>query len=166
MPALTPAPHPPPATRARPLQPLQSAHFRANIRWGPNGSGLDAAGAAIPDAPKGLAGLWRQPSDPQASLGSDPGVPAATGNYAGPSDAFIQWLDDFIPAPTRSAAEKAADTYPAVLPAGDMGYQKLLFGIMEVASFLQITPLLDLATMRMATIFRKSGGSTGVYAPT
>ena len=163
---LTSAPPATPSPPRAPLQPLQSAHFRANIRWGPNGSGLDAAGAPIPHAPKGLEGLWRQPQDPKASLGSDPGVPAASGNYTGPSEAFILWLDDFIPGPTRSAQEKAADTYPPVLRAGDAGYQKLLFGIMEVASFLQITPLLDLATMRMATIFRKSGGAKGHDAPT
>ncbi len=134
-------------------QPLQSARFRQNIKAGPN----------APDPKRGkYQGCLRR-----VAFGAAPeGV--AEGAYAGPSDEFVAWLDDFIPCPARSAEERAADALPAVLPGGGPAanpYIEQLLGLMELSFDLKITPLFDLCTMRWATLFRKAGGE-GAEKPT
>ena len=134
-------------------RPLQSARFRRNIKAGPN----------APDPKRGkYQGCLRR-----VAFGAAPeGV--AEGAYAGPSDEFVEWLDNFIPCPARSPEERAADALPAVLPGGGPAanpYIETLLGLMELSFDLKITPLFDLCTMRWATLFRKAGGE-GAEEPT
>ncbi len=162
------------------MQPLQSAKFRHNIELGPNpvarlaaappaagggGGGGGGGGAAAAPAGSRWEGCQRQ---------LDFNVPPQTteemlaGSYTGPSPAFVKWLDEFIPAPPRSAADIDADSLPLVLPEAAPGDSWLsrLYGLMEAADRLKILPLFDLCTMRFATLFRKSAGTPGFDAPT